>query len=204
MLCLTAGLPDSIATMYYRVLHGSNLSCSCSSSCSISFKYPVCLLSSCIYCLSTAQLATMQASSSHSCSFSHQAQIYIYIYIYVKLCLCMVTNRFLPSASRTPSSDLSSDATANALGLAISEFFLRAIVALMEPNATTKKLGNRPWREVRDLLRSPTYVNQLRCREFKLHPDLFRLSYDMVSADWTDPFIRECRGEHVSSTWQGK
>lgn len=25
MLCLTAGLPDSVATLYYRVLHGSNL-----------------------------------------------------------------------------------------------------------------------------------------------------------------------------------
>jgi len=74
----------------------------------------------------------------------------------------------------------------------------------MEPNATTKKLGNRTWQEVRDLLRSPTYMNQLRCRESKLHPDLFCLSYDIVSADWTDPFIRECRGEHVSGTWQGK
>ncbi len=74
----------------------------------------------------------------------------------------------------------------------------------MEPNATMKKLGNKTWQEVLDLLRSPTYMKQLRCRESKLHPDLFCLSYNMVSADWTDPFIRECRGEHVSSTWPGK
>ena len=28
-----------------------------------------------------------------------------------------------------------------------------------------------------------------------LHADLFILSYEQIGAKWTDPFIRECRGE---------
>lgn len=62
-------------------------------------------------------------------------------------------------------------------------------------NPLSAKLGHKNWAEVQTLLRSPEYTRQVRFRESKLHPDLFILSYEQIGAEWTDTFIRECRGE---------
>lgn len=61
----------------------------------------------------------------------------------------------------------------------------------------TTKLEGKSWSDVRDLLRSPELEGQVRYRQSELHPDLYCLTYEQISADWKNPFTSECRGQYL-------
>jgi hypothetical protein len=111
MLCLTAGLPDSVATLYYRVLHGSNL-----------WQLQLQLRQQLLYqprisSVSTQQLQQLQSLPLHSPTCQQLSSMVASIFFtqlqllssgtyILKKYLCMVTNRFPDLQLPTPSSDV--------------------------------------------------------------------------------------------------
>lgn len=71
----------------------------------------------------------------------------------------------------------------------------RTCSEMVSQHPLVAKLGSKPWSEVQALLRSSDFERQVRYRQSALHPDLYCLTYEQISADWKNPFTTECRGQ---------